>query len=78
MKGSTGLFNLQALPLYIVNQDLGNKRFDCRIVKFFDVLERPTEFGLTELEISQLPHLRDKVWNDILSPLSSIAQRFDA
>lgn len=78
VKGSTGLFNLQALPLYIVNQDLGNKRFDCRIVKFFDVLERPTEFGLTELEISQLPHLRDKVWNDILSPLSSIAQRFDA
>ena len=77
VKGSTGLFNLQALPLYIVNQDLGNKRFDCRIVKFFDVLERPTEFGLTELEISQLPHLRDKVWNDILSPLSSIAQRFD-
>ena len=73
-KGLTSLFNVQALPLYIVNEDLGNQRFNCRIVKFFDVLERPDDFGLTELEKSQLPHLRDKVWNDILSPLSSIAQ----
>ena len=77
-QGVTGLFNVQALPIYIVNEDLGNERFNCRIVKFFDVLGRPDDFGLTELEKSQLPHLRDKVWNDILSPLSSIAQRFDA
>ena len=78
VQGKTRLFNLQALALYLVNENLGNGLFDCRIVKFFDVLQRPNAFGLTELEKSQLPHLRDKVWNDILSPLSSIAQRFDA
>ncbi|WP_096374685.1 CapA family protein [Pseudomonas chlororaphis] len=72
--GSTRLFNLRALPIYIVNERLDGDRFNCRIVKFFDVLENPDSYGLTELEKSQLPHLRDKVWNDILSPISSIAE----
>ncbi len=76
--GQTRLFNLQALPLYIVNENLGDGRFDCRIVKFFDVLERPDDFGLTALEKEQLEHLQVKVWDDILSPLSSISQRFEA
>ena len=75
--GLTGLFNVQALPIYIVNEDLGNERYNCRIVKFFDVLDRPDDFGLTELEKSQLPHLHEKVWNDILSPLSSISHKFE-
>ena len=70
--GVTRLFNVKALPIYIVNERLDDKRFNCRIVKFFDVLENPDGYGLTELEKSQLPHLRDKVWNEILSPLSSL------
>ncbi|OJH42615.1 CapA family protein [Cystobacter ferrugineus] len=70
--GTTGLFDLQALPIYIVNEDLGEKRFNCRIVKFFDVLENPDGYGLTDLEKRQLTHLREKVWEDILSPLSNL------
>ncbi|MGM0832558.1 MAG: CapA family protein [Pseudomonadota bacterium] len=66
------LANLQALPIYIVNEHLGGKRYDCRIVKFDDVLKNPDGYGLTELEKSQLPHLKEKVWNDILSPLSGL------
>ncbi|MBW4653824.1 MAG: CapA family protein [Kaiparowitsia implicata GSE-PSE-MK54-09C] len=69
------LCGLEALPIYIVNQDLGGGSFNCRIVKFYDVLENPDDYGLTELEKSQLPHLRDRVWNEILSPLSSLPQR---
>ncbi|XGA80054.1 CapA family protein [Halomonas sp. CH40] len=69
------LANLQALPIYIVNEHLGDKRYDCRIVKFDDVLKKPDGYGLTELEKSQLPHLKEKVWKDILSPLSGLSTR---
>lgn len=69
------LANLQALPIYIVNQHLGGKRYDCRIVKFDNVLKDPDGYGLTELEKSQLPHLKEKVWKDILSPLSELSTR---
>ncbi|MGY4877674.1 CapA family protein [Vreelandella aquamarina] len=67
--------NLQVLPIYIVNEHLGGKRYDCRIVKFDDVLRNPDGYGLTELEKSQLPHLEEKVWKDILSPLSKVGTR---
>lgn len=70
--GTTFMFGLEALPMYIVNEDLGNGRFNCQIVKFFDVLENPKGYGLTELEQSQLHHLRDKVWHGILSPLATL------
>lgn len=75
--GETGNFldNLQALPIYIVNQELSHNRYDCRIVKFEDVLKDPDGYGLTELEKSQLPHLEEKVWKDILSPLSGLGTR---
>lgn len=73
--GPTGrgyITDLEALPIYIVNEDLGDGSFDCRIVKFDDVLANPDGFGLTETEKSELPHLRDNVWGRILSPLSDI------
>jgi len=69
---SAFLYGLEALPIYIVNEKLANGDFNCRIVKFFDVLKDPDAYGLTELEKSQLPHLRDKVWGGILSPLSGL------
>lgn len=64
--------HVKTLPLYIVNAPLGGDRFDCRIVQFHKVLENPQHFGLTQREVSELPHLRDVVWKGILSPLSSI------
>lgn len=64
--------HVETLPLYIVNAPLGGDQFDCRIVQFHRVLENPQNFGLTEREVSELPHLRDVVWNGILSPLSDI------
>ncbi|MBK5344715.1 CapA family protein [Pseudomonas sp. TH49] len=69
------LLGLDALPIYIVNEKLADGRFNCRVVKFYDVLENPDGYGLTEMEKTQLPHLRDKVWKDILSPLSSISRQ---
>ena len=68
----TTITNLEALPIYIVNEKLGEKSYNCRIVKFDDVLNAPDDYGLTELEKSQLPHLEDKVWREILSPLSEL------
>ncbi|RUR30137.1 CapA family protein [Vreelandella andesensis] len=69
------LANLKALPIYIVNAKRDDGSYDCRIVKFDDVLKDPDGYGLTELEKSQLPHLEEKVWNDILSPLSGLGTR---
>lgn len=63
---------LKVLPIYIVNEDLGGGKFNCRIVRFYDVLENPDAYGLTDEEKNQLPHLRDKVWKEILSPLSKL------
>lgn len=72
--GSVRLFGLEALPMYIVNEQRKDGSFDCRIVKFSDVMENPDNYGLTDLEKRQLPHLRDKVWEDILSPISKIKE----
>lgn len=77
----TTVTNLEALPIYIVNEKLGKDphtgedSYNCRIVKFNDVLKAPDDYGLTELEKSQLPHLKDKVWNDILSPLAGVMKK---
>jgi|GEM_PF-372328 len=64
--------HLDALPMYIVNAHLGGDSYDCRIVKFESVLADPDDYGLTDWEKSELPHLRDVVWDQILSPLSHI------
>lgn len=66
--------NVRALPIYIVNAHLDADNYDCRIVKFENVLKNPDGYGLTELEKNQLPHLRDKVWNEILSPLVAVTK----
>lgn len=70
--GVTRLYNLKVLPIYIVNEKRDTTDYNCRIVRFENVLSNPDHYGLTELEKSQLPHLRDKVWNAILSPLSDL------
>ncbi|MGT0250488.1 CapA family protein [Burkholderia pyrrocinia] len=70
--GEVFVANLRALPIYIVNEKLEGGRFDCRIVEFQKVLDNPDGYGLTDLEKRQLPHLRDKVWEDILSPLAKL------
>lgn len=59
--------NVLALPIYIVNAQQDDGQYDCRILRFETVLENPDAYGLTELEKSQLPHLRDKLWHGILS-----------
>lgn len=64
--------NVRALPLYIANIEREDGTYDCRILKFFDVLADPGRYGLTPLAQSQLPHLHDVVWTKILSPLSSL------
>lgn len=66
------VYGIEALPIYIVNEKLGEDSYNCRIVKFAKVLEDPDRYGLTELEKRQLPHLNDKVWGEILSPLSGL------
>lgn len=68
----THLANLDALPLYIANVQREDGNWDCRIVKFADVLADPDGYGLTDLAKSQLPHLNDVVWKRILAPLSAL------
>jgi poly-gamma-glutamate capsule biosynthesis protein CapA/YwtB (metallophosphatase superfamily) len=67
-----GLSGLKAMPVYIVNQHLGGDNYNCRIIQFDKVLNDRDGYGLTEIEKSQLNHLRDKVWGEILSPLSKL------
>lgn len=67
-KSDTRITNLQLLPVYILNEKLPDGRFNCRILKFHEVLENPENYGLTELEKEQLPHLNDIVLHEILLP----------
>ena len=64
----TRITNLKMLPIYILNEKLQDGIFDCRILKFHDVLKNPKKYGLTELEREQLPHLNDVVLHEILLP----------
>ncbi|SES02668.1 poly-gamma-glutamate synthesis protein (capsule biosynthesis protein) [Propionibacterium cyclohexanicum] len=64
--------NLQATPIYLVNEALGGSDYNCRILPFDDVLADPDAHGLTEREKSELPHLHNVVWEQILSPLAHI------
>lgn len=64
----TSLANLKMLPMYIVNAPREDGSYDCRIVKFDDVLDNSDRYGLTELEKSQLTHLNDRVLHGILVP----------
>ena len=74
VKKSDKLFiaGLDALPIYIINERVNDEKFNCRIVKFQNVLSNPDIYGLTDIEKNQLPHLRDKVWRQILSPLANL------
>lgn len=72
-RGRYFISDFKVEPIYIVNEALEGGGFNCRIVKFQSVLNSPDSYGLTELEKSQLPHLRDKVWQEILSPLSKLS-----
>jgi len=64
----TRITNLKLLPIYIVNEEKNDGSFDCRIVKFNEVLNNPDKYGLTHLERTQLPHLNDVVLHEILLP----------
>ncbi len=70
--GAIRMFNLQSMPVYIINEDRGDGRFDCRIVQFLDVVKNPDNYGLTDLEKSQLPHLNERVWRGILSSVANV------
>lgn len=59
---------MRLLPIYILNEKLPDGRFNCRILKFYDVFENPDKYGLKQLEKEQLPHLNDVVLRDILLP----------
>lgn len=59
---------MQLLPIYILNERLPDGKFNCRILKFKDVYEHPDNYGLTDVERSQLPHLNDVVLHEILLP----------
>ncbi len=60
-KTETRITNLKLLQIYIVNEEKNDGSFDCRIVKFDEVLDNPDKYELTELEKRQLPHLNDGV-----------------
>ena len=62
------LANLRVLPMYIVNARRDDGTFDCRIVKFADVLADPGGYGLTDLERDQLPHLDETLLRGRLLP----------
>ncbi|WP_207204867.1 CapA family protein [Clostridium minihomine] len=64
----TRLVDLKMLPIYILNEKLSDTKYDCRILKFKDVYENPDDYGLTDLEKWQLPHLNDVVLRKILLP----------
>lgn len=66
------VISIKNIPIYISNQPIDKLagKFDCRVLNFFDVLYSPEKYGLSDLEKQQLPHLKKKVWDDILSPLS--------
>lgn len=64
----THITNLKMLPIYILNKRLEGDKFDCRILKFFDVYNNPDHYRLTHLEREQLTHLHDIVLLQILLP----------
>lgn len=64
----TRITNLRMLPIYILNNELPDGSYDCRILKFSEVRKNPEKYGLTALERSQLPHLNDVVLHQILLP----------
>ncbi|WP_027965648.1 CapA family protein [Halomonas halocynthiae] len=68
------LANLQTLPIYLINAQREEGGYDCRIVKFDNVIKNPDKYNLSKLEISQLPHLKNNVWNGILAPLSRLSR----
>lgn len=72
-KNKSLMHDLEILPIYILNEDLKDGRFNCRILKFKNVLEDQAgkcKYGLTELERENLSHLNKIVLNKILIPRS--------
>lgn len=69
----TKITNLKMLPVYILNEELPDKSYDCKILKFSNVLDDKGEnnqykYGLTKLERDQLTHLNEVVLKQILLP----------
>lgn len=69
----TRISNLQMLPIYILNEKISDKVYNCRLLKFSDVLNDKEEggkykYGLTKLERSQLQYLNEVVLSKILLP----------
>lgn len=74
-KDKSFIHNLQVLPLYILNEDLKNGSFNCRILKFSNVINDSLgqgnyKYGLTELERKNLAHLNNVILKKILLPRS--------
>lgn len=69
----TFIHNLKILPVYILNEKLPDGKYNCRILKFTNVLEDKKidgkyKYGLTEWERGNLTHLNDVVLKKILLP----------
>lgn len=72
----TRVTRIESLPLYLVHRALPDGGVDSRIVPFRAVLAAPAQFGLTDAEQAQLPHLRDAVWGRVLAPLAGVERRY--
>lgn len=69
----TQITNLEILPIYILNEKISDTNYNCRLLKFSNVLEDKEidgkyKYGLTELEREQLKHLNQVVLRKILLP----------
>lgn len=70
---NTFITNLQFLPIYILNEKIADGSYNCRLLKFDNVMEDTGEngtfkYGLTKFEREQLPHLNEIVLHKILLP----------
>ncbi len=72
-QAETNISNLKMLPIYILNEELPDKSYNCRLLKFNNVLEdavgnNPNKYGLSKLEREQLTHLNEVVLKRLLLP----------
>lgn len=69
----TLMHDLRVLPIYLLNRELEDGSFDCRILRFSDVLEdskgkKNQKYQLTDRELRDLEHLETVVLGSIIMP----------
>ncbi len=72
-KSETYMHDLQVLPVYILAEEKSEDEYDCRLLRFYNVLAdtkggAPYRYGLDDGERKDAPRLYNKVWKQILMP----------